>query len=684
MIRQNDVLAQVRLDTGDPHPRTVDIGVIAPIGSVEAVGCRVSLSLDGGQYTPVAADHAGDDMARYLRVERAEDGTDAAYALVRAGAGYVAYPNEYWTRCLTRRQADAPGDRWRGGDGIYTFNLSDGLDCAGNRALSRTRTLITFGDTILSGVDGDTGARTPPVSMINNSFAILDGEDPRDLRFLYAFDGAGQACGVLRPSADCFDFAAHGLSRESVYYWLQDGVIIGDTYHTLPLLITEDKSRPDGFQFRVLGVNMVSVPIADGMPAFDRARQRSAQVYAEREDGKTVLYGAGIMPYCAQAGYAQGDGFVYVYGYIDAPGQLRSLCVARVRYERFAERDAWRFFDGRDFVEDILESAPLLAHISCEMSVTPIRLGANKGKMLAVYQYDTNSAYTAYSIGDTPWGPFGAQRKVYRCEESFSRAGTYTYNAKAHPHLSGLGRLLASYNVNTTDFRAHMEDALLYRPRFIDLCDTTVGEWDALFADGYEQRVNWFRKLNENARRGGTVFVGDSLIHEFPLEEMLADFAPVYNRGIGADTTTGLRARLRESVLDLAPSKVFFLIGTNDLFFGDTRAVIEANMEAMLDDIRARLPGARPYVLSLVPINLTDHPKIDKAAVGDRGNERIRDANAGLRALCARKGVRYVDIHGALADADGNFALRYTREGLHFSPEGYEALCALLRGPLAE
>jgi len=69
-----------------------------------------------------------------------------------------------------------------------------------------------------------------------------------------------------------------------------------------------------------------------------------------------------------------------------------------------------------------------------------------------------------------PWGPFGPLIKVWDCPEATEGKGYFTYNAKAHPALSGPGELLISYNVNAGNFFAALEkDPHLYRPRFIKL-----------------------------------------------------------------------------------------------------------------------------------------------------------------------------------------------------------------------
>jgi hypothetical protein len=78
-------------------------------------------------------------------------------------------------------------------------------------------------------------------------------------------------------------------------------------------------------------------------------------------------------------------------------------------------------------------------------------------------------------------------------------------------------------------------------------------------------RLASFKELNKRAQKGGVVFVGDSITEGFPIDEILQCNKPMYNRGINGDTSIGVLDKLKEEVFDLIPSKVFLLIGTNDL-----------------------------------------------------------------------------------------------------------------------
>ena len=115
----------------------------------------------------------------------------------------------------------------------------------------------------------------------------------------------------------------------------------------------------------------------------------------------------------------------------------------------------------------------------------------------------------------------------------------------------------------------------------------------------YKKTVdNAFIELNKSAKPGGIVFVGDSITDFFRLNEF---FHGVYiiNRGIGGDTTDGVLKRLSESVFDLSPSKVFILIGTNDIGENKSYDHIIGNIALIIDKIQNKCPEANIYLQSI-------------------------------------------------------------------------------------
>ena len=87
-----------------------------------------------------------------------------------------------------------------------------------------------------------------------------------------------------------------------------------------------------------------------------------------------------------------------------------------------------------------------------------------------------------------------------------------------------------------------------------------------------EEKIERFKKMNENIIPGQIVCAGSSLMEMFPVEELAKEAklnAIIYNRGVGGFVTDELLENIDTCILDLKPSKLFINIGTNDLSNSD-------------------------------------------------------------------------------------------------------------------
>ena len=187
--------------------------------------------------------------------------------------------------------------------------------------------------------------------------------------------------------------------------------------------------------------------------------------------------------YCntESAGAPDPDGYIYIYGYRDnfAAFSQKDLIVSRIHEDDFPDFSKLRYYDGRGWSANLADSAPVIRGISREYSVTPIPVGPKAGKYIAVFMDQCISGNIAYTIADTPYGPFGEVVRFYRAPEAgqiiLDAAGkedtVFTYNAKAHPHLSKGSRLLISYNTNVWKGN---NTPYCYHPRFIRLDLATI------------------------------------------------------------------------------------------------------------------------------------------------------------------------------------------------------------------
>lgn len=145
----------------------------------------------------------------------------------------------------------------------------------------------------------------------------------------------------------------------------------------------------------------------------------------------------------------------------------------------------------------------------------------------------------------------------------------------------------------------------------------------------------------------------------------------IANRGIGGDTTTGMSRRL-DSVIGVAPRKVFFMAGVNDIAI-DSQTVVQVfeRYRGIVDTLRQ----ARIEVI--VQSTLLVGPAFPVAI-----NGAIRDFDTRLQSYCASGACTYVDLNPLLAPT-GTLDLRYTVDHLHLNESGYkiwaEKIAPLLR-----
>ena len=122
------------------------------------------------------------------------------------------------------------------------------------------------------------------------------------------------------------------------------------------------------------------------------------------------------------------------------------------------------------------------------------------------------------------------------------------------------------------------------------------------------------------------------------------------------------------------PSKVFLLIGTNDIQKGYSDTKIIDNIKKILDSTKSTRPQAKIYIESLYPV--VD----DSDGAEDRTNKRISDINDKIKDLAKEENITYIDVYDSLLnDSKDNLNEEYTKEGLHMSDKGYEVIANVLK-----
>ena len=205
-----------------------------------------------------------------------------------------------------------------------------------------------------------------------------------------------------------------------------------------------------------------------------------------------------------------------------------------------------------------------------------------------------------------------------------------------------------------------------------------------------QEKLERFKRLNCYVQPGQILFVGSSLMEQFPIYEFLQDFDlpyKIYNRGIGGYTTPELLENMQECVYALKPAYVFINIGTNDLNGPDYRQEdLIQRYTQILQGIRDNLPQAKLFLLAYYPVNTVVGSRIPyvKAVMEYRTNARIHAANEAVRKLAEQFDAQFLDLNSPLTDEQGELKAEYTIEGMHMYANGYKPVLDQLLPVLKE
>jgi lysophospholipase L1-like esterase len=181
--------------------------------------------------------------------------------------------------------------------------------------------------------------------------------------------------------------------------------------------------------------------------------------------------------------------------------------------------------------------------------------------------------------------------------------------------------------------------------------------------DHTPQRLAQF--ANEPIVPGRVIFLGNSITEMGDWKKVLND-STVINRGIGGDITYGVLKRLKD-ITDRSPSKVFILLGINDIGKDIPDVVIADNYLKIVREIHNRCPRTNIYVQSVLPVNpaLPHFPQhYDKEA-------HILALNKLLASHAKEGNYTFIDIFHLFADSEGHLNSQDTYEGLHLKPPAY-------------
>lgn len=166
------------------------------------------------------------------------------------------------------------------------------------------------------------------------------------------------------------------------------------------------------------------------------------------------------------------------------------------------------------------------------------------------------------------------------------------------------------------------------------------------------------------------LFLGDSITEQYDLDEYFKDL-PVVNSGISGNQTSNILEDLKDRVYQYNPSKVFLLIGTNDIQAKVDEDEIIDNIEEILKEIHENRPYAELYLEAIYPVDES------RSGAQDRTNEEIKSINDTLEQYCKKNDITFIDTYELLLDPESDedeIFEDYTKDGLHITDEGYEVI----------
>jgi len=187
-----------------------------------------------------------------------------------------------------------------------------------------------------------------------------------------------------------------------------------------------------------------------------------------------------------------------------------------------------------------------------------------------------------------------------------------------------------------------------------------------------------YRELNQiSLLEPDMIFIGDSIVEYYPLQELVGTTKTIVNRGIRGYQTGLLLDNLDAHLYGDAVDQIVLLIGTNDI--GKDIPMNEAldNLEGVIQSLNREYPLSQIKLVSILPVNEGEEYK---QTVYIRTNEKIREWNQAYEALASTYiQVDFLPIYDSLIDSEGQLQSAYTTDGLHLSVAGYQALSDALK-----
>jgi lysophospholipase L1-like esterase len=178
------------------------------------------------------------------------------------------------------------------------------------------------------------------------------------------------------------------------------------------------------------------------------------------------------------------------------------------------------------------------------------------------------------------------------------------------------------------------------------------------------------KELASRAVKNQVVFYGNSITENWlRFDKDFFEKNQFTDRGIGGQTTSQMLLRFRQDVINLKPSAVVILAGTNDIAENTGPISVEnifGNIVSMAEIAKAN--NIVPLLCAVMPVFQYSWNKTIKPV------EKILKLNQMLKEYAVSNKIPYVDFYTLFADDKGGLLQKYSPDGVHPNLEGYKIM----------
>lgn len=182
----------------------------------------------------------------------------------------------------------------------------------------------------------------------------------------------------------------------------------------------------------------------------------------------------------------------------------------------------------------------------------------------------------------------------------------------------------------------------------------TQGRWETL-KDRYD---------NYKLSGDFVILFGDSMTENFGA---YLQKETIINMGISGDFSEGLIKRI-SNVTSHCPTKVFLMIGINDIIEQVSLAQIQDNYVELINLLKSGCPNTDILVQSTLPTEgLNGYFSSSKTH-----NEIVIALNSFLHTYCMKHGLEFIDMYPDFVDDNNLLKKSLSKDGVHLTKEGYD------------